>query len=166
VGLRLRVGSASGRELDASSAVDEIPVFWTLLVVLCVVGAWFTGGQSRLSMMLAGPPLLLGGLSALWAIRVLGNGQRLVTWGPYAFVRHPYFLSVLVMVIGAIGALRSWPGMILFIPAVKVTIDRARREEHNLRLRFGDEYEDYLREVPFLLPRLAKGPTEKPPMAT
>lgn len=166
MGLRLRFGSTSGRELDASSAVDEIPVFWTLLIVLCVVGAWFTGGPSRLSVMLAGPLLLLGGLSALWAIRVLGNGQYLVTWGPYAFVRHPYFLSVLVMVVGAIGALRSWPGLILLIPAVKVTVDRARREEHNLRLRFGGHYEEFLKEVPFLLPRLTMGSPQDPPVTS
>jgi protein-S-isoprenylcysteine O-methyltransferase Ste14 len=150
--LRLRFGFASERELDAGATVGEIPVFWTLSIVLCAVGAWFTGGQSRLSVMLAGPLLLLGGLSALWAIRALGKGSRLVTWGPYAFVRHPYFLSVLVMVVGAIAALRSWPGLILLVPAVKVTVDRARREEHNLSIRYGDDYKDYQREVAFLLP--------------
>lgn len=151
--LRLRFGFASERELDADSPVGEIPVFWTLSIVLCAVGAWFTGGQSRLSVMLAGPLLLLGGASALWAIRALGKGRQLVTWGPYAFVRHPYFVSVLVMVLGAIAALRSWPGLILLIPAIKVTVDRARREEHNLRIRYGDDYRDYQRDVPFLLPR-------------
>jgi protein-S-isoprenylcysteine O-methyltransferase Ste14 len=163
VALRLRFGLVSERELDAGSAVGEIPVFWTLSIVLCVVGAWFTGGQSRLSVMLASPLLLLGGLSALWAIRVLGKGRQLVTWGPYAFVRHPYFLSVLVMVVGAIAALRSWPGLILLIPAVKVTVDRARREEHNLGIRYGDEYVDYQRQVPFLLPWPGGGATPPSP---
>lgn len=161
--LRLRFGSASERELDAGAAVGEIPVFWTLSIVLCVVGAWFTGGQSRLSVMLASPLLLLGGLSALWTILALGTGRHLVTWGPYALVRHPYFLSVLVMVVGAIAALRSWPGLILLVPAIKVTVDRAQREEHNLRIRFGDDYEDYRREVPFLLPRPGGRSTAPPP---
>jgi protein-S-isoprenylcysteine O-methyltransferase Ste14 len=163
VALRLRFGFASERELDAGAAVGELPVFWTLSIVLCVVGAWFTGGQSRLSVMLARPLLLLGGLSALWAIRALGRGQQLVTWGPYCYVRHPYFLSVLVMVVGAIAALRSWPGLILLVPAVKVTVDRARREEHNLGLRFGADYEDYQREVPFLLPRPGGRSSAPPP---
>ncbi len=29
---------------------------------------------------------------------------------------------------------------------------RARREEHNLALRFGEAYEEYWRRVPFMLP--------------
>ncbi|GEM_PF-1546492 len=150
--LRFTFGVSAEREMVEGVPVAEMPVFWTISVVVCVLGAWFTGGQSRLSVMLGGPLLLLGGLAALWAIRTMGTGARLVTWGPYAFVRHPYFLSILVMVLGAIVALRSWPGLILFIPTLKLTIDRARREEHNLGIRFGDAWDDYRSQVPFMLP--------------
>lgn len=152
MGLRFVFGLTSDRELEKGVPVGEIPIFWTLSVVICIVGTWFTGGQSKLSVLLGGPLLLLGGLAALWSIRSMGRGNQLVTWGPYAFVRHPYFLSILVMVVGAIVALRSWPGLILLLPTLKVTVDRARREEHNLAIRFGDDWEDYRREVPFLLP--------------
>lgn len=150
--LRFTFGLPTEREMVPGVPVAEMPVFWTLSVVTCVVGAWLTGGQSRLSVLLGGPLLLFGGLAALWSIRTMGRGNQLVTWGPYAFVRHPYFLSILVMVLGAIVALRSWPGLILLLPTVTLTVDRARREEHNLAIRFGNDWEEYRQEVPFMLP--------------
>lgn len=162
--LRFTFGLSTEREMVVGAPVAEMPVFWTLSVVICVLGAWFTGGQSKLSVLLGGPLLLLGGLAAMWSIRTMGRGNQLVTWGPYAFVRHPYFLSILVMVLGAIVALRSWPGLILLLPTLKLTVDRARREEHNMAIRFGDEWEDYRREVPFMLPVPGTG-RRRPPAA-
>lgn len=163
--LRYSFGPATERELQDGAPVAEIPVFWTLSVVICVVGAWLSGGQSKLSVLMGSPLLLLGGLAALWSIRTMGSGAQLVTWGPYAYVRHPYFLSILLMIVGALVALRSWPGVILFLPTLKLTVDRARREEHNLRIRFGEEWEDYRRVVSFLLPlpRTRTTPPSPPP---
>ena len=85
-------------------------------------------------------------------MRALGRGHELVTRGPYRWVRHPYFLGILVMLVGAIVAMRSLPALILLYPAVRVTLMRARREEHNLALRFGDAYYKYMKDVAFMLP--------------
>ncbi len=38
------------------------------------------------------------------------------------------------------------------MPAVRLTFERARREEHNLRLAFGERHERYCARVPFILP--------------
>ncbi|HPW55381.1 MAG: isoprenylcysteine carboxylmethyltransferase family protein [Thermoanaerobaculaceae bacterium] len=161
--LRFSFGLSSEREMVEGIPVAEMPVLWTLSVVVCVLGAWFTGSQSRFSVLLGGPLLLVGGLAALWSIRTLGRGNQLVTWGPYALVRHPYSLAILIMVVGAIVALRSWPGLILLLPTLRLTVDRARREEHNLAIRFGDEWEGYRREVPFLLPLPGRSRRNRPP---
>jgi len=132
--------------------VGEMPVAWTLLVLGCAAGALLTGEFSRFTLRLAAPFLLAGGLLALASVRAIGRGARLVTHGPYRWLRHPYFLGVLLMIVGAIVAMRSLPAIVLFIPTLRVTLVRARREEHNLALRFGEAYEAYWARVPFILP--------------
>ncbi|MBZ5589102.1 MAG: isoprenylcysteine carboxylmethyltransferase family protein [Acidobacteriia bacterium] len=132
--------------------VGEMPVAWTLLIVGCAVGALLTGEFSRFTLRLAAPFLLVGGLLALAAVRAIGRGRTLVTHGPYRWIRNPYFLGVLLMLVGAIIAMRSLPALVLFIPTLRVTVARAHREEHNLALRFGEAYERYWTKVPSFLP--------------
>lgn len=132
--------------------VGEMVLTWTLLVAACTAGALVTGEFTRTSLRAGAPLLLAGGLLALTSVRALGRGRDLVTRGPYRWVRHPYFLGILVMLVGAIVAMRSLPALILLYPAVRVTLMRARREEHNLALRFGDAYYTYRQRVAFMLP--------------
>ncbi len=146
--------------------VGEMPVAWALLVVGCAAGALVAGEFSRVTLRVAAPFLLVGGLLALAAVRTLGRGASLVTRGPYRWVRHPYFLGILLMLVGAIVSMRSLPALVLFIPAVRVTLMRARREEHNLALRFGATYEAYWARVPFILPLRPPLPRTEPPPPT
>ncbi|MFH1177703.1 MAG: isoprenylcysteine carboxylmethyltransferase family protein [Acidobacteriota bacterium] len=132
--------------------VEEILFGWTLMVAGTALGAWATAERTPASVAIGATLLIPGVLLALAAVRTLGKPQGLVTWGPYRWVRHPYFLAVLLLLLGAIVALRAWPALILFLPAVRLTIARARREEHNLSLRFGEEHQAYCRQVSFLLP--------------
>ena len=139
-------------EIVPGVPVGEMPLAWTLLAVGCAAGALATGEFSRVTLRAAAPLLLAGGLLSLAAVRAIGRGTRLVTRGPYRFVRHPYLAGILLMLAGAIVAMRSLPALVLFIPTVRVTLMRGRREDHNLALRFGDAYEAYWRRVPFMLP--------------
>ena len=132
--------------------VGEMALTWTLFVAACAAGALATGEFTRTSLRAGALLLLAGGLLALASVRTLGRGRELVTRGPYRWVRHPYFLGILVMLVGAIVAMRSLPALILFYPALRVTLVRARREEHNLALRFGGAYQTYLERVAFILP--------------
>ena len=132
--------------------VGEMVLTWTLLVAACAAGALVTGEFTRTALRAGAPLLLAGGLLALASVRALGRGRDLVTRGPYRWVRHPYFLGILVMLMGAIVAMRSLPALILLYPAVRVTLMRARREEYNLCLRFGDAYRKYMESVAFMLP--------------
>jgi protein-S-isoprenylcysteine O-methyltransferase Ste14 len=125
---------------------------WALLVAACTAGALVTGEFTRTSLRVGAPLLLVGGLLALASVRALGRGCELVTRGPYRWVRHPYFLGILVMLVGAIVAMRSLPALVLLYPVGRVTFLRARREEHNLGLRFGDPYHTYRQRVAFMLP--------------
>jgi protein-S-isoprenylcysteine O-methyltransferase Ste14 len=140
--------------------VGEMPVAWTLFVVGCAAGALLTGEFSRLTLRLAAPFLLAGGLLALAAVRAVGRGTRLVAHGPYRWVRHPYFVGVILMLVGAIVAMRSLPALVLLIPTLRVTLSRARREEHNLALRFGETHETYRSKVPSFIPLRPPLPAE------
>jgi protein-S-isoprenylcysteine O-methyltransferase Ste14 len=132
--------------------VGEMVLTWALLVTACTAGALATGEFTRASLRAGAPLLLAGGLLALASVRALGRGRALVARGPYRWIRHPYFLGILIMLVGAIVAMRSLPALILFYPALRVTLVRARREEHNLALRFGDAYHEYQQRVAFILP--------------
>lgn len=132
--------------------VGEMRLGWTLMVAGTALGAWAAGDRTPSSAAAGGALMIPGVLLALASVRTLGNARRLVTWGPYRWVRHPYFLAVLILLLGCIVALRAWPALILYIPALRLTVARAHREEHNLRLKFGPEWERYTRAVPFLLP--------------
>ncbi len=132
--------------------VGEMPTAWALLVLACAGGALLTGEFSRVTLRAAAPFLLAGGLLALAAVRAVGRGTRLAIHGPYRWVRHPYFLGVTLMLLGAIVAMRSLPALVLLIPTLRVTAVRAAREEHNLALRFGDAYAAYRERVPAFLP--------------
>jgi protein-S-isoprenylcysteine O-methyltransferase Ste14 len=125
---------------------------WSLLVAGCAAGAWATGSKTPASMAAGAALLIPGVLLALAAVRSLGRPAMVVTRGPYRWVRHPYYLAILVLLLGTIVALQAWAALVLYLPTVRITVERARREEHNLRLRFGETYERYARLVPFMLP--------------
>jgi protein-S-isoprenylcysteine O-methyltransferase Ste14 len=122
------------------------------MVAGCAAGAWATGSRTPASVAAGAALLVPGVLLALAAVRALGRPATVVTRGPYRWVRHPYLLAVLLLLLGAIVSLRAWAALVLFLPAARLTVERARREEHNLRLRFPERYERYSRMVQFMLP--------------
>ena len=127
-------------------------VAWQLVVGLCPVVALFTGEFSWIMFSIGAPFLLMGGLLAGTALWTIGLKPELQTRWPYRCIRHPYFLGILLMLVGATVMMRSLPALVLLVPAVAVTIQRARREEHNLALQFSDAYLRYQARVPFLIP--------------
>ena len=74
----------------------------------------------------------------------------LVTRGPYRWVRHPLYLSALLMI-------WSYPDLtldrlLLNLSFTAWVIAGTLLEERNLVATFGKEYRDYQREVPMLIP--------------
>lgn len=82
------------------------------------------------------------------AIRLQADrGQRVVTTGPYAFVRHPGYVFAALAVLTQGVALGSW---LTLVPGVLLTaelIHRTRMEERMLADLEG--YSEYARNVPF-----------------
>lgn len=56
-------------------------------------------------------------------------GQKVISTGPYAVVRHPMYSGAIVMMLGVPVALGSWWGLLVVIPFVIVIIARLLHEE-------------------------------------
>jgi protein-S-isoprenylcysteine O-methyltransferase Ste14 len=93
-------------------------------------------------------------LGKQWALPArLVEGHKLITAGPYAYVRNPIYTGMLGMLIATGLAMEHW---IATIAAVVIfaagMVIRVRSEEKLLRAAFGEEFEEYARRVPAVLP--------------
>ncbi len=124
----------------------------------------------RMVAVVGGELILVGGLCLYaWGMITLGKmfagstslgaqlfvGHRLVTSGPFRFVRHPMYLGIMIAPFGGLLLFHNWTMLLvslgfLFLPR------RAAREEQALAAEFGEEWQAYAREVPAFLPRLWK----------
>lgn len=78
------------------------------------------------------------------------RGQHVVSSGPYAIVRHPGYVSALIMFAGLALALASWWALVPAAWASAVLILRTSWEDALLRAEL-DGYADYARRVRFRL---------------
>lgn len=95
---------------------------------------------------------MAGGL-LLWAFRRLGKNltdtvvtrreHTLVTQGPYRWVRHPFYVSVTMFVLGTALIAANWFFLVVGSLVVALLILRTPREEERLLARFGDSYRAY-----------------------
>lgn len=107
----------------------------------------------------------IGALIALWSIAsfvTIGKGtpapfdppRRLVTRGPYRYVRNPMYIGAGMMVVGAAAVYHSWI-LIGYVAALFVITHLFVMfyEEPTLRRLFGDDYVAYCSEVRRWWPR-------------
>ncbi|HEX6604321.1 MAG TPA: isoprenylcysteine carboxylmethyltransferase family protein [Sphingomicrobium sp.] len=78
------------------------------------------------------------------------NGQRVISTGPYAIVRHPMYAAALLMMAGIALALGSWWGALVWAALLPALAWRLIDEERVL-MRDLAGYADYRRKVPWRL---------------
>lgn len=80
------------------------------------------------------------------------QNQRLVTWGPYRYVRHPSYLGYFLMFFGLFCL---WSNVFTVFPLVAIPgyFRVASEEEGLLKQRFGEEYVEYQRKTGRFVPR-------------
>jgi protein-S-isoprenylcysteine O-methyltransferase Ste14 len=79
--------------------------------------------------------------------------HRLVTSGPFALVRHPMYLGILLTSLGGILLYRTWTFVFVALNMPGLVI-RAWREEQALAAAFGEQWQAYCRETPACIPRI------------
>jgi protein-S-isoprenylcysteine O-methyltransferase Ste14 len=76
----------------------------------------------------------------------IGAGQKVVSTGPYAMVRHPMYLGGLLIFAGVPLALGSWWGLLTLVPSTAVIIWRLLDEE-KLLVKSLPGYSEYRAKV-------------------
>ena len=102
-----------------------------------------------------------GCLFAIWArahlgrywsgLVVLKEGHKLITTGPYRFVRHPLYTGWLTGMFGSAVTAGTGDAFFGFVIVTVAIIIKLRREEKLLATEFGDEYRQFQQAVPSIL---------------
>jgi protein-S-isoprenylcysteine O-methyltransferase Ste14 len=110
-------------------------------VALAVASVWLVAAAVRT-------------LGKQWALAArLVEGHKLITEGPYGFVRNPIYTGMLGMLVATGLAMEHWVALDVAVVVFAVgLVIRVRSEEKLLRVAFGKEFEDYAKRVPAVLP--------------
>lgn len=102
---------------------------------------------------------------ALSAVKTLGKqwdfkaqiieGHELITKGPYKIVRHPIYSAMLgLLIVTGYTMTQLWAFVIGVVLYFIGTIFRTKVEEKLLIQHFGEEYKNYMKKVPAIIPFL------------
>lgn len=84
----------------------------------------------------------------------LQQNHRLITSGPYRYIRHPRYLGVMMVALGLALLFRSWIALVALPFLIALLIFRLSDEEKLLQAEFGGQWEAYVqrswRLVPFV----------------
>ena len=91
-----------------------------------------------------------------WAAGYLHKQDVLTVTGPYAYTRNPLYLGSSILVLGAGIAARSWISALILGAYFAIFYSIVmRKEEDELRLRHGAEFDRYAASVSQFFPRLS-----------
>ena len=156
--LERRLKAGPGAEEDRSQRLIQLLASFVFIgaMVLPSLDHRFSWSSVPLPVVVVGDALVVFGFLIIFlvfkentftaATIEVAPDQRVISTGPYAMVRHPMYSGALVMLLGTPLALRSWWGLLMFIPMVLTILWRAREEER-LLLRDLRGYEEYCRIV-------------------
>ena len=126
--------------------------FYLVIIALLCGGLLFRTTSPR-SILAGLPCLLLGVWLHTWAKGCLRQNRVVATIGPYRFVRHPFYLANALIDAGLVVMAGWWPlAVVLPLWWLAIYIPVIRGEERYLSQNFPDEYPDYKRRVPCLIP--------------
>jgi protein-S-isoprenylcysteine O-methyltransferase len=98
----------------------------------------------------------------IWAYKSLGSSysqevvilknHRLITAGPFKFIRHPQYLSQILLDLGAGFAILSYILIPLAVIEIPFLLLRAGLEEKLMAKYFKDDFKEYKKNTGFMLP--------------
>ena len=123
---------------------------------------------SPASLIIGGFLLAVGLAFAQWSIFMQfthGRGtplpimptQRLITTGPFQYCRNPMTLGTILAYLGLSIAAATIVGVVIVVALASLLLVYLKRvEEKELAERFGEDYQAYRRDVPFIIPRIRR----------
>ncbi len=122
---------------------------WTVVLGIAALAAW---AGLELVLRAPGEASSLRRVGSDRALRTTGD-QRLVTVGPYRWVRHPGYLGSIAVWAGAALAFHNWLAALVVALMMALAYGwRIRAEERMLAEHFGDDYRSYAAHTARLLP--------------
>ncbi len=102
--------------------------------------------------------LITSGYMAITGLSIVFGKQEqsegVIKKGIFRFVRHPIYLSEIILYLCLLVLSTSLAAAFIWIIAIFFLHYISRYEEKLLLAKFGKEYEQYMREVPMWFPRL------------
>ncbi len=123
----------------------------------------FGGGPTMMAVIhLISNGLVVIGFAIMWKGWKLIHGAQsgLVTGGLYAYVRHPQYTGLFIVMI---GMLIQWPTIItaaMFPVLIYVYYRLSKREQEEMIKVYGEEYRRYMEKTPMFVPRPKRGVKE------
>lgn len=160
--LERRVDAGPGAEKERTQKIIQSLAAIAFIAVILVPAVDHRFGWSRVSayISVAGDLLVAIGLVFIFfvfrentyasgAIEV-DTGQKVISTGPYAMMRHPMYAGAIVMLIGVPLALGSWWGLLAVAPITLVILRRLLDEETFLARNLPG-YSEYRNKVRYRL---------------
>ena len=150
IGIRIPLDHISGHLLGDLITYLGLGNGWAIVMVtsnvLIIAGIWL--------------------VSSGWE-QVYQAGDRLVTEGVYAYVRHPQYTGIFVITLGFMIQWPTLPTLVLWPFVIRMYVRLARREEQDVLARYPDAYREYMRFTPMFVPRMGgrSAPVARKPLS-
>jgi len=127
-------------ELTISSGIDAVLIGLGLFLIIVGIFLFIWSVTAR------------GRYSVSWE---MPRNHRLVTWGPYRYIRHPSYAGYFMMFV-ALPLLTKNPVHLLPLMAIPGYLRLVEAEERLLTARFGEEYLRYAASTGRFIPRIQR----------
>jgi len=157
---RLRAGPTAERETSQQIIQGVAQLTFAALLVVPGLDCRFGWSQVPAALVVAGDVLVaLGFVVVAWVFKSnsftsatieVGEGQQVVSSGPYGIVRHPMYVGGLVLLLGMPLALASWWALLILPPIYGAIVWRLLDEERFLSANL-EGYDAYRAKVRYRL---------------
>jgi protein-S-isoprenylcysteine O-methyltransferase Ste14 len=157
---RFFAGPFAERETSQRILIALVFVCFAALATVIIADVHFGWSSVPAAVTVAGDVLVGAGLLLVLLVFSVNQfaaatvqveeGQKVVSSGPYALVRHPLYSAGILLILGVPPAIGSWWGLALFPPLLALIIWRLTDEERYLIAHLPG-YQDYRQRVRYRL---------------
>jgi len=100
----------------------------------------------------------IAALGRFWSLHVeIRESHQLVREGPFRWVRHPAYSSMILEILSLALVLQGWwTALVVYAAFLPTLLARIRIEEKALIEKLGDAYLEFKKTTPALIPRVVK----------